>query len=461
MDIIIFTDVSYALGIGRAGGAYRIATELRDEGYTVQVIDFLTSYSEEQINKLCQKFITKETIWVGVSMSLIVSDERKQPWVRYDLEPIKKILETIKSHNKPLVIGGAGATKYSDIADYVVTGQAEESILDFTFKLQNKYIPGSVVSEIPFNDFSSTKIKWHETDFIFPGEHLPIETARGCVFKCSFCSFSLNGKKRGDYNKHPLILKEELLHNYEEYKTVGYLISDDTYNDSIEKVEDYHKVMSNLPFQIEFSSFARLDIIANNREMIRLLYESGLRSVFFGIETFHKTAGKYIGKAMDSEKLKDTLYEIKDTCPDLLLTAAFIVGLPGEPWSSIEKTIEWLQEKNCPIDSYILNPLIDTGDSKFTHNPEKYGMAYDENGWYHDIMNEADAQNFVDGIRSDKKFETRNLLGYFSYFSRLRNLGYSIDDIKNLKKSNIKEIEKCQQKANDMITTYYHNLESL
>ena len=458
MDIVIFTDVSYALGIGRSAGAYRIATELRTEGYSVQVIDFLTSYTPTQLHKLCKKYITNKTIWVGISTSLIVTDDRYKPWTKYELSPLTEIFQIIKSYKKPLVFGGAGVSKYSDFADFIVKGQGEDTILDLTWKLENGEFPSKIQNEIPYNDFSSSKIIWTDSDFIFPGEHLPIETARGCIFKCSFCSFALNGKKRGDYNKHPLILKEEFLENYNKFGTTGYLVADDTYNDSIEKVTNYHKIITKLPFQLEFSSFARLDVIANNRKMIPLLYESGLRSVFFGIETFHKTAGKYIGKAMDSEKLKDTLFEIRDRCPDMLTTAAFIIGLPGEPWSSIENTIEWLQQEDCPVDSYILNPLIDTGDSKFTNNPEKYGMTYTDSGWEHDIMNEKDAQQFVLNKKINKNYETRNLLGYFSYFSRLRNLGYSIESIKKLKKSDYKEIEKCQIITDSMIDEYYNKL---
>ena len=175
--------------------------------------------------------------------------------------------------------------------------------------------------------------------------------------------------------------------------------------------------------------------------MIPLLYESGLRSVFFGIETFNKKAGQYIGRAMDANKLKDTLHEIKNNCSDLLITAAFIIGLPGESWASIYKTVEWLESTKCPIDSYILNPLIDTGESKFTNSPEKYNMTYNKNGWKHDIMEQKEAQSFVNEMKSKKEFQTRNLLG-----------------IKDLKKSDKTEINKCEIIKNNMITNYYNKL---
>ena len=39
MDALIFTDI-VDWGVGRATGPYRIASELRKNGYRVQVVDF-------------------------------------------------------------------------------------------------------------------------------------------------------------------------------------------------------------------------------------------------------------------------------------------------------------------------------------------------------------------------------------------------------------------------------------
>ena len=48
MQVVIFTEVCHG-GFGRYAGTYRVATELREAGYTVQVVEFFTQWREDQI----------------------------------------------------------------------------------------------------------------------------------------------------------------------------------------------------------------------------------------------------------------------------------------------------------------------------------------------------------------------------------------------------------------------------
>ena len=47
-EVLIFTDINGLVGFGRYAGAYRIATELRNNGFTVQVIEFFASLNEKE-----------------------------------------------------------------------------------------------------------------------------------------------------------------------------------------------------------------------------------------------------------------------------------------------------------------------------------------------------------------------------------------------------------------------------
>ena len=61
MQVVIFTEVCYG-GFGRYAGTYRVATELRQAGYSVQIVEFFTQWDEDQIIKIVDKFITRETL---------------------------------------------------------------------------------------------------------------------------------------------------------------------------------------------------------------------------------------------------------------------------------------------------------------------------------------------------------------------------------------------------------------
>ena len=51
MDVVLLSDV-YAEGWIRGAGAYKLATELRSAGYTVQVIDFASRLTYNETIKL-------------------------------------------------------------------------------------------------------------------------------------------------------------------------------------------------------------------------------------------------------------------------------------------------------------------------------------------------------------------------------------------------------------------------
>ena len=71
MQIVIFTEVSYP-GFGRYAGTYRIATELRAAGYEVQVVEFFTRMDQEELFKVIDKFVTRETKLVGFSCTFFL-----------------------------------------------------------------------------------------------------------------------------------------------------------------------------------------------------------------------------------------------------------------------------------------------------------------------------------------------------------------------------------------------------
>ena len=71
MQVILFTDVADTTGYGKYAGTYKIATEVRNAGYSCQVIDLFSYYSYQQIEKIIDKFVTSETILLGFSCTLM------------------------------------------------------------------------------------------------------------------------------------------------------------------------------------------------------------------------------------------------------------------------------------------------------------------------------------------------------------------------------------------------------
>ena len=210
------------------------------------------------------------------------------------------------------------------------------------------------------NNFSISDIatRFLSNDYLNKKEILPIEISRGCRFKCTYCSYPLIGQKNmDDYLKFQEVLKEELLDNYNKWGVTQYYIVDDTFNDSREKLTVIRDMIVTLPFQPTFWCYARLDLIAIWPDTLDLLYQIGIRSMFFGIETLNRRTGLIIGKGYEKDKLIATVKTIKQRYPDIILYGSFIIGAPYESVESVKETQRLLCSGEFPLDNWKFNPL--------------------------------------------------------------------------------------------------------
>jgi radical SAM superfamily enzyme YgiQ (UPF0313 family) len=480
VDVLIFTGGT-DIGFFRPLGAYRIATELRNYGYSVQVVDmfpFLLQDSLDVYQKIIQKFVGPNTLWVGFSSTFFLNrrtilESLKEKKTRdsdsvfqFDdgglsipeefIMPLREII-LARNHKCKLVMGGAKASaRMGRVIDIYVEGYADSSIIKMTRWLEGKNpffqfsrnrdrFSISVIDDpkAAHFDFVNSETRWHTSDHIMPNEALPIELSRGCIFSCSFCSYPLNGKKKIDYIRDPEILIDEMTRNYELYGTTQYLYGDDTHNDSAEKLEIlYNQVYSRLPFKINFYTYLRLDLLAAKPHTLQLLLDSGLRGCFFGIESLNYESAKAIGKGIKSHKVLDTLYRIKEEWKDEVITAAgFIVGLPHDTAESIREWTDVITKPDFPLNSVSIYPLsmpkiseLKLWKSDLELNPEKYGYHYpDDNrprywanettGMTFELANEIANEAVMKASVNSKKLGPLQIPG-------LLNLGFTFEQVK-------------------------------
>jgi len=455
-DIILFTDVNMEIGFAKYAGTFRIATELRQLGASVKVIDCFTKFTENEILKIISKCVGNETLFVGISSTLLHKDENLHGIANKFFKDIKECITDINS-NTSLIIGGSRINKFTNIKgiDYYFVGKSDISIKEFyLYKKYYKDIPITLIENRKFlltEDFNVTseyfkhaQIKYNQDDIIEQHESLPLELSRGCIFKCSFCQYDLIGKKKNEYLKSKDALREELIRNYELFGTTNYLFTDELINESIEKVKYLHNIFTNLPFQISWSSYARLDLIYAYPEMRELLMEAGAFGLVFGIETLDEKAGKAVKKGLGKEKILKTLDFLKEKYENkIVMSSNFIIGLPFETKESIITTIEWLKSNNCPLDSYSLIPLNlrNRNDgrkmSEISLLPEKFG--YLRKGqinnlidWENENLSFNEAVKIVNESYQSSEFTKKSILGSGNMIGRILNIGYTKDEFKKL-----------------------------
>jgi radical SAM superfamily enzyme YgiQ (UPF0313 family) len=408
-----------------------------------------------------------ETLAVGVSTTFYTANEIKPKFIHNDRqkfdflelpENIISIIEYIKNKNQNIkvILGGAKSESGKNIpnVDVVIHGYAEDKLLDYLNSLPNnpkkkkqqKFLieehttsGPKIISNDPLaKSFSIEELdhRFTHNDIVLPNEVLPLEVSRGCIFKCSFCAFPLNGKSKLDYLRDPNLIKDELIYNYETFGTTNYFLSDDTFNDSTTKIEKIHRVITDLPFKINFTTYLRLDLLNAHKEQISLLQEMGLASPFFGIESLNQRSATTIGKGMNVNRAKEFLLELhydhwKEQIP---ITCSFIIGLPHETKESIQQTYEWI--KNTPINS-VFFPLALTSKtyykSEFNTNYKDYGYQLDTatDYWSNEHFDYTTANNLAEQFNQELMRSEDYPSSWFLMV--LLNHGYSLEEARKTK----------------------------
>lgn len=460
-DVVIFTDnktENFPEPFRfRPFGAWRVADELRKHGYHVMVIDFFADIVKQgKITEVIKKYVTKNTKLVGYSSTFFNSNVLAIPKGANNkvFETINNYIKTVSPDVK-IAYGGVKSVEFERMIvglnnnynfDFIVHGLADTTIVELMDYITNKKIfpLGRKVNGVRIVehdvkasrfDFRNSIQEYKPHDLISDGETLSIETARGCIFRCAFCSYPLLGKNKNDMSYYRTVdcMAHEMRTNYENYKTINYSIVDDTFNERTDKIVNLIKARDAAKVDATFVSYIRIDLVERYPEQMKLLKELNLKGMFFGIETFSHEAGKIIGKGLHPDRTKEILYQFKEIFPNSSFTGGFMTGLPGETIQSFMQTVKWLEKDDCPIDTVSVTGLnlYDTSadqNSLFTQNPEKYGIYktkehfYINENWTYSVAHKI--ANTVDKSLAKK---SKKLGGWVSL--GLCNLGYTFDEV--------------------------------
>jgi len=344
---IVFTGMERTRTISRPAGAARLRTFLEPHGYNLEVVDYFGNFTEEEIERVCDRFIGPKTLFVGISITFIYAFDKLNHLFKYIREKYPQVKTLIGGNETP--IDGVDLTQ----VDRVFWGYAEEAVLHYLKFLNKKrlddlkWVPYkgtlSINAEMLYkNDDSDLTIKWLESDLI-KNNFLPIEISRGCIFRCRFCAFPLLGN-------------------------------------NVVKLDYVAEAIAKSGIKITYTAFLRADLIERFPETIPMLADTGLVAATFGLETFHPEAKKAIGKGLDNERQFEAIRQLKKYKPTYTYTG-MICGLPGEPLSSVYKSQKMLLDQNFEVfDNWDWWPLVIRKNSvsrlsEFEKEYEKWGYS--------------------------------------------------------------------------------------
>lgn len=369
----------------RALGPYQIASWLRHNGYVVKVIDFCNRLTTEQLVNITEQYIEPQTLTIGVSGTFWKNENwPPNPGFEYTEPDWVNAARTVLEDKHPRIkwsMGGAQTYLHKTKRWEKFMGHAEDTYLDWL-----DHIGGNLNVRRHTFDIKDAFQTFQDDDNITPHEVLPIELGRGCKFKCKFCAYELIGKTAGTYLRDYQSVKHQILHHYERWGTTRFSYVDDTVNESEEKVKVLADIAQSLPFKLEWVGYIRADLISAKPATEQMLIDSGLRTAFFGIESFEENSSNLVGKGWSGKHGKDWLLEKRNQWgTKLTWQLGLITGIPGQTPEQLLSDTQWLIDND--MHSWIYSPLwLEPGfyKSEFSVNSAKYGFVFPDptRPWY-------------------------------------------------------------------------------
>lgn len=167
----------------------------------------------------------------------------------------------------------------------------------------------------------------------------PVDVGRGCPFSCSYCSTKLFwGRKYRLKSAEKIIEEIKYIHNL--FGETSFNFEHDMFTMNRGKVIEICGMLKDIDFPITWRCSARLDCIDD--ELVDIMYDAGMRTIFLGIESGSPRVQKLIHKNLKLDDIHRKLRYIAGK--GIHITASFIFGFPGETEEDFAQTMELMTE---------------------------------------------------------------------------------------------------------------------
>jgi anaerobic magnesium-protoporphyrin IX monomethyl ester cyclase len=329
-------------------GILYLCSHLRKQGFDVDVFD--TTFSNREA--FFQHLRTEAPSVVGIYANLMTRGN------------VVEILKVAREAGWKTIVGGpepgAYALEYLQAgADFIVFGEGELTMQD----LLEAFRTGATPVNIPGLAYLDAEGNMHETAqrtqiADLDGQPWPARravdigryvktwrdahgkgsvnfiTARGCPYKCRWCSHQVFGQSHR--RRNPLLVVDEVEWLLQTYSPDMVWVSDDVFTINHKWIRDYAAEMRRRGLRIPFECISRADRL--NAEMLDLLAELGCFRVWIGSES----GSQRILDAMDrGVKVEQVQQAVALTRERGIESGMFLMwGYEGEELDDIEATIK-------------------------------------------------------------------------------------------------------------------------
>ena len=331
-------------------GLLSIATYLKENGHTVKIFD--RTVENGSIEKQLDSF-SPDVTGIAAPSFKCFSDAIK----------ISKI---IKKRNIPVVWGGPITSLTpeivlkSGVVDYVVMGEGEITFLELINAIAGKtemrdidglafLENGKIITnrdrkfadlkDLPVIDFSFVDPKKYFVENVGCKRMLHVYASKGCVCQCTYC-YNPTFSKCVWRPRPPAYYLSEIKYLVENCGMDGICFADDLLSPNNDYLTDLCNNIINSGVKIIWGGEFRADM--PTKENLQLMYDSGCRWIYFGIESGSEERQKCIKKRLNLQKAKETVAACNEI--GIVTSTSFIISYPDETEEELKETVRYMKE---------------------------------------------------------------------------------------------------------------------
>ena len=340
-------------------GCILLGTILRERGYDVEV------FIEE--NAPIDPTSIREADVIGISTLTPTASRSYQ------------LARELRETGKTVILGGTHVTFEPDealqFADYVVRGEAEETIVELLDALQTNgdlsgilglsYRQNGEIHHNPSRPLVKDLDRYPIPDFslVQPPKTKPsvvsLMTSRGCPYDCSFCSVTAFNGRGFRANSVGRVL-DEVQRQTARWRPRFLFFADDIFNFKRERAKEIVRGLLDVKRMPSWGAQVRHEI-ARDQELLELMRRTRCERVFIGFESINPRTLELYNK---HETVEDIVYAMKAFhANDIRVHGMFVLGSDEDTVETIHATKEFAIKHDIDsIQFLILTPLPGSRD---------------------------------------------------------------------------------------------------
>lgn len=376
---------------------YLLYSVLKNAGYDTEVIDPFSFYQfegEDRIYEKCFEFldskITEDDIvcfssnsfnW-GLTKMMSNMLTKKYPDIRIVLGGLHPTIfdEYAMNHtNATVVMRCEGEKKLVDVIEALVNEDDMSEITGITYRdgddiIRNPDCESLTIEELensPLPDFTYLPKKAKYMD-------IPVETSRGCLFSCAFCSIPHRHNWRGisvEQLKKRILSARQYKDNFSPIARM--LFVDDCFTVDTERAKAIVEMLKSLEFKYKYFIEVRATDVLKG-DLFDKIDPELLYSMQVGVECGYDEGLRKIKKGLTVQKLFAALEELVEKGFRDKIMLSFIVGFPWEGMEEITKTMDTIEEIATKLQVFCNVNWLLFLPSDLWKEKEKYNINIDE-----------------------------------------------------------------------------------